>query len=208
MEPELAKRGWGKTQWVIAIVVGLLAVSLIVPTLNTVGDTSNQVRATSNCRQIISALQLYASDHGGAYPKGPTANAVFRQLFREGIVQHEGIFGCPISPFNGDNNVGKAPGYSEAVAPNENHWMMVAGQNEDSTSSLPLVFENALSTTLPLKWDTANAGKPVRGRTWIRGKIVVGMNDNSVSVVKLSESATPILNLPPGTRILDIETAP
>ncbi len=199
--------------WVVAIGVGVAGLIMLMPTYNTVADKSPQVRATSNCRQIISAIKLYAGDHSRAYPDShpslpKTANEAFRLLIKEDIIQDDRIFGCPEGPFNGDNNIGTAPDYAEAVAPNENHWMMVAGQNEDSTSSLPLVFENALSTTLPLKWDTANAGKPVRGRAWKGGKIVVGMNDNSVSVVKISESATPILNLPPGTRILDIETAP
>ena len=199
--------------WVVALVVGLFALSLIVPTYNAISPRSDQVRATSNCRQIISALKLYAGDHGGAYPDSDpsqpeTANDAFRLLVQQDLIQDERIFGCPISPFNGDNNIGTAPDYTEAVAPNENHWMLVAGLNEKSDPGAPIVFENALSTTLPLTWDTANAGKPVRGRTWRGGKIVVGLNDNSVSVIKLSKKPTPVLNLPPGTRILDIETAP
>lgn len=215
MEPRTHKQGWGCTHWAILMLVIAGAVSIIIPTIGLTSYKSPQVKATSNCRPIISALKLYAGDHGGAYPDSDpslpqTANTAFRLLFKEGIVPDERIFGYPESPYKGDNKIGTPPDYAKAIEANENHWMMVTGQSENTSNTIPLVFENTMKAELPLRWDVANAGKPVRGRAWARNKIVVGLNDNSVSVVKLNDDGTPRLelDLPPDAKILDIETAP
>jgi len=178
------------------------------PSHGHVHEKSNYVKATSNCRQIVAAMKLWAGDHDGAYPDGATANEAFRKLFQDDILQDERIFGCPTSPYNGDDNLGTPLEFREAVAINENHWMMIAGGTEKSPDKTPLVFENAESAALPLTWGSARKGLKVRGSTWTGGKIVVGFKDGSVELVDITQPNHPLANLPPGTRVLDIETTP
>ncbi len=128
----------------------------------------------------------FAADHDGKYPTGKTANEAFRELIRADIIQDERIFGCPFSRYIPDNNVGLAPVYDKAVGPGENHWMLVDGLKDDSPPLTPVVFENALEASWPLFWDGSPYDKVrKRGQTWKKGKIIIGLNDNSVSVEKL-----------------------
>ena len=50
---------------------------------------------------------------------------------------------------------------------------------------MPLVFENPASPGWPPAWNANIAGQLQQGRTWRGGKIIIGLNDNSVSVEKL-----------------------
>jgi hypothetical protein len=177
---------WSLGIVVIVILVGILIVFLAIPTQDVISDKSNQMKATSNCRQIIMAMKAYAADHNGKYPTGRTANEVFRELVRADILEDERVFGCPLSCYIPDNDVGLAPDFNKAVGPGENHWMVVDGLGDDALASMPVVFENALEATWPPVWDgSPYVGIRKRGQSWERGKIVIGLNDNSVVVEKL-----------------------
>ena len=147
MEKEARKSAGGNWGCVVLVVVILgLGLSLLVPWGSMISEKANQMKATNNCRQILMAMKAYAADHNGDYPRGATANAAFRELVKEGILEDERIFGSPCSPFLPDGNVGQAPDFAEAVGPGENHWMLVDGLNEKSEGMLPVVFENAVDT--------------------------------------------------------------
>ncbi|MCP5556722.1 MAG: hypothetical protein H7A55_03125 [Verrucomicrobiaceae bacterium] len=197
---------WLRIAFLLGITVTLWW--LAQPSHGHVHEKTHYQKATSNCRQIVSAMKLWAEDHDGAFPDGATANAAFRQLIQDDVIQDERIFGCPTSPYNGDNNLGEPPEFHEAVAVNENHWMMIAGVTEKSPDLTPVVFENALSTILPLTWGPERKGLQVRGSTWTGGKIVIGFKDGSVALVDITRPDHPLAHLPPGTRVLDIETTP
>jgi len=206
--------GWGDVVLGIAVLVSL---SLMVPTINMKAPIANQMKATSNCKQIITAMLVYASDHNGKYPTGGTANETFRKLIVADILQDERLFGCPSSPFVPDVNVGTSPDFLDAVGRGENHWMLVDGLRDDSSGEAPLVFENALDASWPPVWDgSLYNGVRKRGQTWKGGRIVVGNNDSSVSVEKLSGKDQRRLSFDPATwqklmesipqaRVLDIE---
>ncbi len=209
---------WSLGIIIIVILVGILIVFLAIPTQDVISDKSNQMKATSNCRQIIMAMKAYAADHNGKYPKGKTANEVFRELVRADILQDERILGCPLSGYVPDNDVGLAPDFNKAVGPGENHWMVVDGQGDDSLAYTPVVFENALEATWPPVWDgSPYVGIRKRGQSWERGRIVIGLNDNSVVVEKLygadlrRQTVQPgpdgksIFDLVPKAVVLDIE---
>lgn len=219
MEPRTHKEPWSWRQWGVVIVIVAVMVFLTQPQICVQTERSQQVKAMSNCRQIISALHLYAGDHAGAYPDSDpsqpmTANAAFRLLIKDDIIQDERIFGCPWSPFNGDNNIGTAPDFIDAIEANENHWMLVGNQKEDAPDNRLLVFENCLTTQPPLRWKPHSAGELCRGRTWKKNKVLIGRNDNSVASTSLNsdgtlpQDTTPPIDLPPDAKILDIETAP
>lgn len=209
---------WSLGIVIIVVVVGILIVFLAIPAQDVISDKSNQMKATSNCRQIMMAMKAYAADHNGKYPTGETANEVFRELIRAGILEDERIFGCPLSGYIPDNDVGLAPDFYKAVGPGENHWMVVDGLGDDSPWLMPVVFENALEATWPPVWDgTSSEGLRKRGQTGKGGRIVIGLNDNSVCVEKLGgadlrrQTVQPgpdgksIFDLVPKAVVLDIE---
>jgi prepilin-type N-terminal cleavage/methylation domain-containing protein len=175
---------------VVITIIAILA-SLAVPTFNVIQDKANQMKGTSNCRQIIMAMKAYAADNSGAYPdsdpaaQAQSANDAFRQLLVADILQDERVFGCPASPYQPDNNVGQPPQYAEALMAGENHWVLTQGQTDSSSAIMPLVFENPVAIGWPPTWNADIAGQLQRGRTWRGGKIIIGLNDNSVSVEKL-----------------------
>ena len=214
------RKKWGLGVWIFVILLGLALLFLVWPTFDVVAPHAVQMKATSNCRQIIIAMKAYAADHNGSYPTGKTANEVFRELIREGIFQDERVFGCPFSRFNPDNEVGPPPHFEKAVAGGENHWMMMGGLKDDSLAIVPLVFENALEASWPLVWDgTSRENEEIRkrGQTWNGAKIVVGTNDGSVVVERLGgddlrrksfrvwADGRSILDLVPKAVVLDIE---
>jgi hypothetical protein len=209
---------WSLGIVIIVILVGILIVFLAIPTQDVISDKSNQMKATSNCRQIIMAMKAYAADHNGKYPTGRTANEVFRELVRADILEDERVFGCPLSCYIPDNDVGLAPDFNKAVGPGENHWMMLGGLRDDSLAIAPVVFENALEASWPLVWDgTPYKGIRKRGQAWKGGRIVVGTNDGSVGVERLGgddlrrktfrvwADGRSILDLIPKAVVLDIE---
>lgn len=174
------------------IPIAILA-SLAVPTFAKIQEKANQTKAISNARQIITALRIYSSDHDGKYPdklkngsSAPDSNTAFRELFINGILQDERLFGCALSPYVPDGNIGSAPDYREALEPGENHWAMTGGLDDSSSSAFPLVYENTSSGTVwPPTWNTTISGHPSPGRTWSGGKIIIGFNDGSVQVIRL-----------------------
>jgi len=209
---------WSLGIVIIVILVGILIVFLAIPTQDVISDKSNQMKATSNCRQIIMAMKAYAADHNGKYPTGRTANEVFRELVRADILQDERIFGSPLSRFVPDKDVGLAPDFAKAVGPGENHWMMLGGLRDDSLAIAPVVFENSLEASWPPIWDgSPYEGIRKRGQTWKGGRIVVGTNDGSVVVERLGGDdlrrktfpvwgdGRSILDLIPKAVVLDIE---
>lgn len=196
-----------------ALVLAGLAASLVVPSYCVITHQSNQMKAASNCRQIIGLLLAYAAENNGKYPDSVpnpitgmmtvTSNDVFRALFQEGLTLEEKIFSSPSSKFVPDGHVGNAPHYEEALKPGENHWAMTAGLTSASPSQMPLVFENPANPAWPPRWDADAGCKPVRGRAWRGGKILVGRNDASVVTLKLDGTTgiLPVAASPDGTNV-------
>ncbi|HYF34621.1 MAG TPA: GYF domain-containing protein [Prosthecobacter sp.] len=183
----------------ICLVVGVLSFSLAFPQHCLITAQANQMKGSSNCKQIIGLLLAYASENCSIYPDSVTdpatgalpltSNDAFRKLFQEGLTQEEKLFGCPATKFNPDTNIGVAPAFEQALTAGENHWALTQGQSNTSTSIMPLVFENPVTTSWPPQWNADAAGKPIPGRAWAGGKIIVGKNDGTVETVKLQASS-------------------
>lgn len=189
------KREWTWLQIVIgsvAIAVFLWAAIPLRPS-SRINYKANQAASVGNCHQIIAALRLWVQDHDGRYPDfrtpGPqTANEVFRILIRDGVLNDERIFGAKTTPFIPDREIGSPPEFSEAVQAGENHWAMTKGVKPSDNGPTPLVFENPSQAGWPPMWDMDSAGRIIRGRAWRGGKIIVGLNDGSVELVKLAST--------------------
>jgi hypothetical protein len=157
-----------------------------------------QMKAPSNCKQIIGLLLAYAAENDGHFPDSVTnpvtgalpltSNDAFRTLFQEGLTQEEKIFGCPTSCFSADSNIGVAPTFDQTLRPGENQWAMTAGLTIKDSGAVPLVFENPVTTTWPPQWNASAAGKPLVGRARAGGKVVIGKLDGSVEVMLLQST--------------------
>ena len=194
---ERVKQPWGCLQWGIVLVVGLLGCVFIISVQRMISRPSLQISGVNNCKQIILSLKLYAVDNGHAYPDAQSsgngaesANQIFRRLFKGEIVTHEGIFGCPNSVFVPDGNIGTAPDCAKALAPGECHWMLLKFQTDASIGDMPVVVENSLNAAWPPKWDVSDQAGNKRDRAWKGNKIIIGRNDGSVAVEKLSPDGT------------------
>ena len=174
--------------WLVLGVLLFLAVGFFIPSLGGVQEGARRLQAANNCRQIITALKTYAGDHDGHYtdadPSDPyTSNEAFHPLIKLSLLEDERLFSAPASPFLGDNDIGIAPDFNEALEAGENHWCLVEGLTDKSNGNRALVFENpAHDYAWPPVWNADKAGQPVEGRAWKEhGQIIVGRNDGSVN---------------------------
>jgi hypothetical protein len=177
-------------QVLVGVTALLLLASLILPAFSRVSAKGNITNGISNCRQIVMALKLYAADHGGAYPDAAlvnpkSANEVFRVLFKEGTIDFEPTFGCPISPFVPDGNIGNSEDRSKALEAGENHWAMTRDVRDNMLGNIPLVFENPVKATWPPMWNPDAKGTATRGRAWSTG-IIIGTNDGGAYIQPLA----------------------
>ena len=197
------KQGFTLIELLVVITIIAILASLSMAAIGRMGEKGQITKAIANCRQIIIAIRLYAADEGGRYPDqdssnpASTSNVAFRNLIKAGALEDEKIFGCGVSKFVPDGNIGSAPEYEEAVKSGECHWMMTAELNDSSPGGLPLVYENAVSTGSDPSWNADAAGRSVRGRTWSGGKIIIGTNDSSVEAMKCESTKGASVKLKP-----------
>lgn len=185
IQPERDSR-FGCLHLPVAVTAGILLLSLLVPTFGRVSKRGNITIGISNCRQIITAMRMYSGDHGGNYPDASlpdpqNSNEVLRVMFQKGVLDNEMIFGCPMSQFVPDGDLGKAPDFKQALEAGENHWAMTKGLDDSASGSIPLIFENPVVATWQPKWNADAKGTKTRGRAWSNG-IIIGMNDSSVGI--------------------------
>jgi hypothetical protein len=124
--PPPKKKGMNCGMWLVLGVLLFLAAGLFIPPFGAVQEGARRLQAANNCRQIIIALKTYAGDHNGRYtdadPSDPlTSNEAFHPLIKLSLLEDERVFSAPASPFLGDNDIGDAPHFYEALEVGENH---------------------------------------------------------------------------------------
>jgi hypothetical protein len=225
---ERLPRRWGCLQWglCLLLLLLLLLVGVSLPPNRGHTQSARQAEASNNCRIILMYLKMYAAEHDGHYPdtllqpSPKSSNEVFRQLVKEGFLEEEEekVFSSPVSPAKVYKKLGPAPDYPNAVAAGECHWAMTYGVTEKDSGNVPLVFENPATAGWPPVWNADAAGKLVWGRSWPKGKIIIGRNDGSVVLEHLSSNRGTAVPLKPDShgqdpftlyqktgRILDVE---
>jgi prepilin-type N-terminal cleavage/methylation domain-containing protein len=188
------RRGFSLLELLVVItIIGLLA-GMAMSAIQSAQVSAHLATATHNSKQIVIALKAYAADHHGLYPDArrdnppATANDAFRMLFQNGSIKDERIFTSPVSAFQPDGDFGSAPEFEKALEAGENHWCLVKGHSDATDGNAPLVFENPVSTSWPPAWNASMAGRPVDGRAWSGGRIIVARNDGSSGPERLESS--------------------
>src|SRR3954471_2942435 len=130
------QKGFTLIELLVVITIIAVLASLSIGAIGKMGEKGQIIAGINNCRNILQAIKLYSSDEGGIYPdKDPaheasTANMAFRNLIMSEKADNEKMFGCGVSKYKPDGNIGSAPNYDEAVKGGENHWMMTAELND------------------------------------------------------------------------------
>lgn len=138
---------------VVISIIALLA-GLALPALNNARKEAFKVQDVSNLKQVGLSIKLFSNDYDGQFPRNwpmddentdtiaPNANVAFRALFGTGVLKDERIFYTQGTPFfkKGDNNIGKAPSFSDALKRGENSYAYFAGHSEGSESIEPLAW--------------------------------------------------------------------
>jgi hypothetical protein len=199
---EVPKPRWGCLQWTMVVVIPGCLLMLVMNVFLGVRRAGEQMKVENHCMQIILALGQYSKQQGAVYPDGrhpefKSANQLFRELIKEGVVSSEAIFGCPGGSFNPNDDIGNPPNYESALVPGECHWMLLRHQSSASHGKTPIVIENSLSATWPPRWDVSFWTGNKRGRAWAGEVIMVGRNDGSVSLEKLRPDGTLDWHSPP-----------
>lgn len=204
MSEDLPKKRWGVLQWSLVAGVVLLLAMLAQSLYTNAARTAPQMRAVSNCKQIIIAQKQFAACNSSMYSDARqfrgvsgartislhSANEVFRRLFEEGVVDDERIFGTLESVLVPDGDIGTAPSFDRALMPGECPWMILKDQTDTSPGDVPLIIENSVDVSFPPRWNVAPDAGQKRGRAWKGGQIVIGNNDGSVEVKNLRPDGT------------------
>lgn len=166
------------------------------------GETSNTMKAISDCRLILTVMKQYAAANEGSLDPAlkrsdlKSANQVFRELFKTGILEDERIFLCPGSVFKCDGKIGTAPEYAMALEPGENHWMLLQHQRISAHPKTPVIIENALNSHWPPRWDaswrpdflawlTNSTKSKAKGHAWTIPYIIIGRLDGTVAMERI-----------------------
>lgn len=193
------QQGFTLIELLVVITIIAILASLAVPTFAKIQEKGNQTKGISNCRQIITAMRIFASENSGNYPGSSAAsgnagsttdsNTAFQELFTGGVLNNETIFGCPNSlDGNPDGKLGASPDYSDALKEKENHWALTQDQTDSSSGSIPLVFEAATGSGWDPTWDVSASAGNKKGRAWSGAKIIIGTNDSAVAIMKLTSN--------------------
>jgi len=65
----MKRKGFTLVELLVVIGIIALLISILLPSLNRARETANRVKCSSNLKQIGLAIQLYANENKGAYPR-------------------------------------------------------------------------------------------------------------------------------------------
>src|SRR3954463_6716066 len=115
------QKGFTLIELLVVITIIAVLASLSIGAIGKMTEKGQIIGGINNCRNIVQAIKLYSSDEDGRYPDqdkanpGTTSNIAFRNLIKADKADNEKMFGCGVSKYVPDGNLGSAPNYDEAV---------------------------------------------------------------------------------------------
>jgi prepilin-type N-terminal cleavage/methylation domain-containing protein len=105
----------------LLVVIGIIAllISILLPSLSKARETANRAKCASNLRQIGQAMQLYANENNGAFPRTGYVGTVAVTGTQKSVTQDQGH----VDPFA----VTPAPGAANIVS--QEFWMLLRTQD-------------------------------------------------------------------------------
>jgi len=76
----MKRKGFTLVELLVVIGIIALLISILLPSLNRARETANRVKCASNLRQIGQALQLYANDNKGTFPRTRYSEGAYTSL--------------------------------------------------------------------------------------------------------------------------------
>ena len=154
------------------------------------------------CWPLFSCFNSYAQDHDGNFPcktidgdEFTNSNQAFRELFRSGILDHEGWLFVRGSAWHGGlakpdfRSIGTVEtNFAEAAAKYENHWAYVSGLNSKTSDPNTPLFMDGFSEKIG-EWSEDSTKK---GGIWERKFAIIVTVSGSVKQVKLDKEGRPM----------------
>lgn len=195
---------------VVITIIGILA-GIALPVFQKVQVNAEQTKVLANAKQIGLALKLFAGDFEGSFPTkidqsgAATADIVDANDALANLiptyVPNEKTFFVKKSQWNlrsgivqpGDENVSTA---ANKLATGENHFAYVAGLNDTSTGSWPLLADGFAGGTGTVATPTYDVNATNKGGVWEGNKAIVIRVDQSGAVLSTNKTipATPFVS--------------
>lgn len=183
---------------VVITIIGILA-GIALPAYTSVQEKAAQTKTLAQAKQIGLALKLYAGDNDGNFPSkqlDPTtgqpgntdianSNEGFRLLFPQYLNQ-EKIFWVGKSKWCKAGQPDENSTSTNALAAGENHFAYVAGLNDTSPASFPLVADGFAGGTGVQADPTYAKDQALPGGIWKGLKAVVIRVDQSGEILNLN----------------------
>jgi len=174
-----AKKKRTGTNWLlwigVTVVLGIAAISVLLPSLCKPRETANRAKCASNLHQIGLAISLYAQDHGGTYPDS------FAQLMTEEQLT-AAVFVCPSS--------------NDEAADGENAAAVAV--NLSKPHHLSYVYLGKGKTTATVKDDTVIVYEPLENHQQDGMDVLYG--DGHAAWVSRDQAKRLIAKLAPATQ--------
>jgi prepilin-type N-terminal cleavage/methylation domain-containing protein len=166
---------------VIAIIATLAGFAL--PVFGNAQRKGRLTDSSSNAKQIVTGLRMWASDNGGSYPRTDTAgaaladsNAAFEHLLpkyakAKSLYINKGSAWCMGAP------VDTVPADALELKAKQNDWCYIPGLGDDSDPRFPIMATGPKDVT-----GTYTAGRTLKGGVWEGYDCVIGLCDGSVKL--------------------------
>lgn len=167
---------------VVIVIIATLA-GFALPVFGKAQRKSRLTDSSSNAKQIVTGLRMWASDNGGSYPRTDIAaaalvdaNSAFEHLLpkyakAKNIYINKGSAWCTGAPID------TVPADALELKAKQNDWCYIPGLGDDSDPRFPLMATGPKDLA-----GTYTADRTLKGGVWEGYDCVIGLCDGSVKL--------------------------